>query len=158
MRFWNKHFPSLTLEQEQGAYNEASKHVSVSDLYEGAVEFLKYLKNKEIRLFIVSSDPRNEIMKVLRENSLFDLFDDIITGVHDKEQYCRETIRKFKLDKSSTMYLGDTAGDIELAQNIGMISAGISWGFNTEEVLRKAKPDFLFRDLDQVKELIEKQI
>jgi pyrophosphatase PpaX len=54
-------------------------------------------------------------------------------------------------------YVGDAPFDIDAARAAGVTSVAVSWGAFTEEVLRAAEPDYLFKDLNSAVEcLLEK--
>jgi pyrophosphatase PpaX len=45
-------------------------------------------------------------------------------------------------------YVGDAPFDVAAARAAGVTSVAVSWGAFTEEALRAANPDYLFKDLD----------
>lgn len=58
-----------------------------------------------------------------------------------------------KLDSSldKTIYVGDSDTDMKTAENAGVTSLGVTWGFRTREVLNKAGADYI---IDTPKELL----
>lgn len=40
-------------------------------------------------------------------------------------------------------YVADEVRDIDAAKSSGINSIAVSWGFNSEDVLKKEKPDYL---------------
>ncbi len=51
-------------------------------------------------------------------------------------------------------YVGDAPFDITAARSAGVMSIAVSWGAFPEETLRAAGPDYLFKDLDSVVDLL----
>jgi pyrophosphatase PpaX len=51
-------------------------------------------------------------------------------------------------------YVGDSPFDVAAAHAAGMLSVAVSWGVFTEEDLREAEPDRLFKDLDSAVEFL----
>ncbi len=51
-------------------------------------------------------------------------------------------------------YVGDAPFDVEAARAAGVISVAVTWGAFTEEALRDAEPDHLFKDLDSAVEFL----
>jgi pyrophosphatase PpaX len=52
------------------------------------------------------------------------------------------------------VYVGDAPFDVAAARAAGMTSIAVSWGAFTEEALRSAGPDHLFRDFDSVTDFL----
>lgn len=51
-------------------------------------------------------------------------------------------LRKLKAD----FYIGDETRDIEAAKKAGAKSVAVTWGFESEKLLRKSNPDYLIND------------
>ncbi|MDP8950906.1 MAG: HAD hydrolase-like protein, partial [Actinomycetota bacterium] len=51
-------------------------------------------------------------------------------------------------------YVGAAPFDVEAARAAGTLSVAVSWGAFTEEALRAAEPDHLFKDLDSAVDLL----
>lgn len=52
-------------------------------------------------------------------------------------------IKELGADISGTIYVGDSEVDVITAKNAGIPCIGVTWGFRSREVLRKAGADFL---------------
>lgn len=104
--------------------------------YDGIMELLKELKDKDFKMAIVSNK-FNEAVKEL--NEVF--FSDYIEYVYGE---C-ETIRKkpnpdavFKaledmgVSKKQAVYVGDSDVDIATAENAGLDCISVTWGFRTK--------------------------
>ena len=55
----------------------------------------------------------------------------------------KRIIKKYKIDKSQTYYIGDETRDIDAAKKNGVKSIAVTWGYNSEQVLLKYKPSFI---------------
>lgn len=53
-----------------------------------------------------------------------------------------------------TLIVGDTELDIECGKNAGSISCGVTYGYRTEEILKKYNPDYLISDFRELKNII----
>ena len=62
--------------------------------------------------------------------------------------------RKFR-DADASIFIGDSDYEIEVGRNAGILSAGVCWGAYTEERLKAAQPDYIFRNMDDLYTLIE---
>lgn len=52
------------------------------------------------------------------------------------------------------VYLGDAPFDVTAARDAGVTSVAVTWGAFTEEALRDAEPDYLFKDLASAVEFL----
>lgn len=108
--------------------------------YDGIIELLKTIKQKNIKMGIVSNK-FDEGVKALQKK----FFNDLI----DNAQGVTETIQKkpcpdavFELIKTSNalnetnIYIGDSEVDIETAKNAGIDCISVSWGFRSKEYLQ----------------------
>lgn len=60
-------------------------------------------------------------------------------------------IEQLNSDLAKTIYVGDSDTDVQTAKNAGIPCIGVTWGFRSREVLRKAGADYL---IDTPKELL----
>ena len=61
-----------------------------------------------------------------------------------------------KFKKDHIYIIGDSVYDIECAKKIGAVSIGVATGFAEYEMLKSREPDFLYENLSDWQELIEK--
>ncbi|MCC5467248.1 HAD family hydrolase [Pelosinus baikalensis] len=109
--------------------------------YGGIVSLLKALNNKGIPI-AVNSNKRNDYTN----NLLRYLFPDIVfsaiygerSGFAKKPdpQAALEIAKQMQLDPKEVLYIGDSKTDMITAQNAGMDSIGVLWGFRDEAELR----------------------
>jgi len=117
-------------------------------------ETLKYLKNKGIKLCIVSSDSKKSLMNSLNRFKIKKYFDVIISAddvTHPKPD--PEGIFKAVGDEKDTLLIGDMSYDVEAAKNAGIKSALVLGTLSLEEA-KKLKPDFILKNLYEVKNII----
>lgn len=99
------------------------------DLYEGLEDTLQYLK-KKYRLFIVSNCQSGYIEAFMEHHKLKQYFDDCeCFGNFDKPKHenILEIIRRNRL--KSSVYVGDTQGDLEASQKSGVPFIYAAYGF-----------------------------
>lgn len=54
-----------------------------------------------------------------------------------------------------TYYIGDTSGDIFEARESGVdVAIGVTWGWHGAEVLKKARPDYIFSEIPELKDFL----
>ena len=107
--------------------------------YDGIIELLKTLKQKNIKMGIVSNK-FDEGVKDLQKKYFNNLID-YAQGVSDtiKKKPCPDAV--FELIKNSNatnetnIYIGDSEVDIETANNANIPCISVSWGFRSKDYL-----------------------
>lgn len=124
--------------------------------YDGIIDLLKELNSKNIKLGIVSNKYDFGV-KNLNKHYFKDL---IPVAIGEREGVRRkpapDTVLTAMEELGSTredcLYVGDSGSDMITAQNAGMKSVGVTWGFRDAESLKESGADFL---IDTPKELLE---
>ena len=116
--------------------------------YEGIVKMLEALKDRGIKLAVLSNKPHAQAVKVVRK-----IFGD---GVFDYVSGQQEGIRRkpapdgvwhilevLGAEASECLYVGDSEVDIETGKNAGLKTISVTWGFRSEQELREADPEHM---------------
>ncbi|MBU0569306.1 HAD hydrolase-like protein, partial [Patescibacteria group bacterium] len=74
----------------------------------------------------------------------------------EKTDSVREIVKKNNLSKKETIFIGDTDYEIQVGKDVGIISAGVTWGAHYEDRLKAVNPDYLFHNLKEMEEVILK--
>jgi phosphoglycolate phosphatase len=103
-------------------------------------------------LGIVSSNSKANIEKFLKENKIEKYFDFIYSSptIFEKSKKIEIALKKYKLSKLETFYIGDEPRDIEAAKKTHLKSIAVSWGFADYKLLKKYKPDYLLRKPEEI--------
>lgn len=113
-------------------------------LFPGIKQALAEL-SKENRIYILSTNSSDNIRSLLEKNKI----DKIITGIYgdiglrNKSSALKKLMKNEGLNQSECTYVGDEVRDIEAARKAKVRSAGVTWGFNNPEAIRKAGPDMI---------------
>lgn len=107
--------------------------------YDGIMELLKKLSEKEYKLAIVSNKP-DEPVKILNKQWFGDYISVAIgekPTVHKKPapDTVIEALNELYSEKFESVYIGDSEVDILTAKNSGVDCICVSWGFRTKEWL-----------------------
>ena len=119
------------------------------------VEIIKKLNAKKI---LVTNSLKEFIMPVLRHLKLKKYFDEIYGAddFDDKGVFLKKYVNDKKLSKEDCFYIGDRIKDVEVARKAGcqsiVIANKCSW--DTPKELKKAKPDFIIKDLKELKRVL----
>ena len=129
-------------------------------LYPGVVELLKELKTNDWLIGIATNKSRIGLTNGLAKHSLSDMFD--ITLSTDENipkpnpAMAIKAMNDLGVDKENCVMIGDTINDIGLGVNAGIISIGVTWGYNDKNLLLSAGADYLVDDANQLNTLMKK--
>jgi len=154
MKFWHKYVPEVTKEKQNELYLEGMKTIESPRLFEGVKEFLESLKDKRIRLFVVSADTIETLHPEMKSQGVYDFFEEIYDDQMIKTGAIKRLVSKYSLNKEETLYVGDTTGDVDSGKEAGVRTVGVSGGVQDVNVLKESKPDYLFESVMDIKSLI----
>ena len=156
MLFFNKYLPNMTLEEEQTLYREGiqDKDYPKSEVYPGIVELIKKLKTSGNYIAMITSDLSESIFPEIKQFGLENIFGDVIVKVHDKTEALERLIKKNALKLDETFIVGDSNNEITSANNLGIKSIAVTWGFATGDGLISAKPNFLVHNIKELEQVI----
>ncbi len=124
----------------------------------GIVEVLQELKRRRYSLGILTSNSSENVLLYLKKYKI-DFFDFIYSGnnVFGKEKHLTAILKKTHLNpmKDQVIYIGDETRDIEAAQKALITSIGVTWGYNSFNLLQEHAPDFLSETPSQLLLLID---
>lgn len=66
-----------------------------------------------------------------------------------------KVLRRFGLEPSKAIFIGDTVTDIKAAKNAGMQSIGVLSGIGTEKELRNTGADFVIRSVSHLHSILK---
>jgi HAD superfamily hydrolase (TIGR01549 family) len=128
------------------------------DVYPKAKETLIYLRNKGMKIGVVTSKLRTKATMHLKQAGLLDYIDgiigyeDVIHHKPDKEPIMK-ALTLLNAKKEETIYIGDHENDIRSAKNAGIISCAVTYSIRLQECLFE-QPDYIIEELDNLKDLI----
>lgn len=153
VRWWQ--IPKLLIE------GTADFHALANTLqpFKGIPEVIRELYTRGDKLFIVSSNSRESVDMFLINHDLDGFFEDIATNasIFGKSRYIRALIKRNKLKRKDCVYIGDETRDVRAARLALIKVASVSWGFNTENILRKQRPTFMLSEPRQILDLFSKE-
>ena len=121
--------------------------VALTKPYAGMPEALKSLKAQGKKLAVLSNKfdgGVQELIPVLFPG-MFDVAHGESADIPRKPDPTGllRTIEELGADLATTVYVGDSGGDMKTAHNAGVFALGVSWGYRPEEELREAGCDAL---------------
>lgn len=164
---WAQGLANLGVKDPEKAYEEAVNVVMKSyrtvDLYPGAKEILKKLRNGNKKIALHSSSYRSWIEKPLKYHLLnvyFDYIvprDDVKRGKPDPEQILR-IIHFFSAKKDECLVVGDSDLDIKASTN-AKVSVALFYPkehkkFYSFQELKKEKPEYVIKSLLDLERIV----
>ncbi|PUB08331.1 HAD family hydrolase [Paenisporosarcina sp. OV554] len=134
------------------------KHSTSDDLVftevEGAKETLKYLKEQEYVIGVVTADDVDAAVHSLKMTGLYDYVDflgadDGINKPKPESDFFHMFKEKFSLNEECVLMVGDTLTDVTFARNSNIKVVGVLSGASSKEDL-EGKADYI---LDSVKDI-----
>lgn len=122
-------------------------------LFSGMRETLTELKNKGIKLAVVSSNSKSNLNKFLTAKGLdcFEIVSSPLT-VFNKAKVIKQVMGKLNVAPEETLYVGDETRDIESAHKAGIKAVSVTWGYHFRELLVRYDPDYT---IDKPQELLK---
>lgn len=115
-------------------------------------EVLQKLHDMKISLGILTSNSSENVKSWLEHHKMEHLFSFIHaeSGYFGKKRILRRMLKAYKIDKSKTFYIGDETRDIEAAKECDVFSVAVTWGFNSEKILKQHRPHFIIRKPEDI--------
>jgi HAD superfamily hydrolase (TIGR01549 family) len=133
------------------------QNISSIKVFKGLDKVIKKLHDEGYRLYIVSSNSVENINKILSNNELNQYFESIVggVGVFGKTIALKSTIKKYKIDKTSCIYIGDEVRDIKASNKVGLPVISVVWGFNGEKILTENNPEYIAKTPTDIVKIIQ---
>ena len=120
-------------------YND--EYYKTTTAYQGIKEMVDILVNNGIKIG-VNSNKNDSYSKKLIEIHFPNINQDLVLGhidnmkVKPDPEGANLLISKMNVDKKDVVYIGDSSTDIKTAENAGIDSLSVTWGFRSEEELK----------------------
>lgn len=144
---------------EYRTWNLANHDSFVSE-FDGVTETLRQLRNKGLKMAIVSTKRNEMVMRGLRLIEAEELFDTIVCL--DDVQHAKPdpeplllAMERLNSSPNETMMVGDNSHDILGGKNAGVRTAGVAWSAKGEKFIRELKPDFVLQHISDLLPIVE---
>ncbi len=129
------------------------------DSYGNAKEMLKALKDKGIKLGIVTSKNKNTAIRGLKKCDLIDYFEVLVTSDDvEKHKPNKEPVLKacesLGVEPKNTLMVGDSIVDILSGKNAGSKTCGVLYSLMSEKLL-KEEADYYIEDLMDLVDVVK---
>ncbi|MGL4606936.1 MAG: HAD-IA family hydrolase [Eubacteriaceae bacterium] len=122
-------------------------------------DFFEELRGITTTVGILTSNIEKTVSRFLETYQLKEEIDFIMcSAMMSKSKKIKKVLRKFDLDKSEMLYVGDETRDIDACKKVGVDVAAVTWGYNTELALKRCEPTYMINDLWEVTKLVERKL
>ncbi len=104
------HSESLVDEYEKKFSDLVTNEVINSSWVSGVLEYLKTFANKQ-QFFIVTATPHQEILLILKELQIKELFKEVIGSPISKDVAIKQLINKYSINIDEAIMIGDSSND-----------------------------------------------
>jgi phosphoglycolate phosphatase len=136
---------------------EMSHRLNQINWHPGILELLDQLKAEGFRLGILTSNTKQNVNDFLSMTQQTEIFDFIYSGrnIFGKDQDLKAMMKQQQLSKQELLYVGDEVRDIEACHKVGIDIAAVTWGFDSVELLKRAKPTFIVADAQEILSIVK---
>lgn len=127
--------------------------------YEGILDLLNGLKEKGIKVNVLSNKPHHQTLEVI-DYYFKDFEFDFVYGkkpefrIKPNPESLHDMIKKLNIEKKDILYVGDTNTDIQTANNANLTSVGVLWGFRKREELEKEGASFIVSEPSEILKIV----
>ena len=135
------------------------EQMQYSTLYNWVEETLAELKNKNIKISLLTTKVQDQADKILEYFNLTKYFD-LVMGRRDgiahkpSPEPLQIICKDLNIDLKNTLMVGDTEMDIQCGKNAGSFTCGVIYGYRTKELLELENPDFIVDGMEEILELV----
>ncbi len=127
--------------------------------YRGIERMIEKLKEKEVKLAVLSNKPHRQTVKVAQEifgGDVFDALQGQQEGIPRKPspEGIYAILEKLGVSKEECLYVGDSEVDVATGTAAGTKTVSVAWGFRTEDQLRAAGASLIIRSPEELLGLI----
>lgn len=138
------------------------KGIYECSLYPGVRECIEELRSRGYLIGMASSKPEESCRRILKHFQILDLFDDVVGATFDgkidtKEEVLNEVMRRWSnISKAEMCLIGDTMFDIDGANQVGISSIAVSFGFGDVDKMRESGAVAVIDDLRSLPDVLDK--
>lgn len=124
-----------------------------------ALKVLRSLKSMNIMVAVATNNCRKASLLVLQKCGMLNYVDVVVTRddvekIKPANDLLKKVLDLLKISPKETVYVGDSAYDIEAAKSMGIKSIAILGGVHSEEVLAEKKPDLIIKSLSELLDIV----
>ncbi|PCI25061.1 hypothetical protein COB57_02455 [Candidatus Peregrinibacteria bacterium] len=156
MNFWNKYIPNITREEQNTLFKDALSQSETPALFPGVEAILEELQENNIKLFLLSSQPKDSLIKQTQELEIAHYFHNIIGDADNKKISMKKILKKFSLNPKETVSIGDTIAEVNAGKSLKLMNIAVTSGFHSLTQLQSVQPHLILENLNELTKIIKK--
>lgn len=128
----------------------AARDIAKIRLFPGATVMLSSLAAGGLQLAVVSSNAEENVRRVLGSAAAHVGHYACGASLFGKAAKVRAVLRATGAEPGGALLIGDEARDIEAANQTGISSAAVAWGYADPAFLRSLSPTLFFEHMDEI--------
>lgn len=129
-------------------------------VYPGMIELLKELKNRGLKIAVATNKVHIAVAPLMEKYFPGIRFDSMIgqregIPVKPHPQIMYDILKETGCQPSEALHVGDTATDMQLAQNAGVTPVGVLWGYRPLEELQESGAKFIISRPEELLGLVK---
>ena len=138
----------------------SNKGIFENTLYDGTKYMLNEIKSMEKNIILATSKPEEFAIRILKYFEIFDYFDFVAGASMDETRNQKEDVIKYALDgfgitdTSKVLMVGDRKHDVLGAKKFSIDSAGVLYGYGSEEELTNAGATYIVKKIEDILKLV----
>lgn len=155
-------FPEEQAVEAVAVYRERYNKIGLFEcsLYPGVRECIVKLKAQGYLIGMASSKPEVSCRRILEHFGILELFDDVVGATFDgridtKEEVLNEVMRRWSdVPKDEMCLIGDTMFDVEGANQVGIRTVAVTFGFGNVQEMVEAGAVAVCEDMAKLPEIV----
>lgn len=155
-------FPEEQAVEAVAVYRERYNKIGLFEcsLYPGVRECIEKLKAQGYLIGMASSKPEVSCRRILEHFGILELFDDVVGATFDgridtKEEVLNEVMRRWSdVPKDEMCLIGDTMFDVEGANQVGIRTVAVTFGFGNVQEMVEAGAVAVCEDMAKLPEIV----
>lgn len=145
------------LHHYKNAYDKAPLYLT--EVYEGIFDLISGLKERGVATAVFSNKPDSATKAVVAH-----FFGEDFAHVQGAKPEVAlkpapegvfDILKKLEVEKSDTLFVGDTAVDMETGENAGVETVGVLWGFRDREELERSRASYIVSTPNEILAIVE---
>ena len=155
-------FPEEQAVEAVAVYRERYNKIGLFEcsLYPGVRECIEKLKAQGYLIGMASSKPEVSCRRILEHFGILELFDDVVGATFDgridtKEEVLNEVMRSWSdVPKDEMCLIGDTMFDVEGANQVGIRTVAVTFGFGNVQEMVEAGAVAVCDDMEKLPDIV----
>ena len=155
-------FPEEQAVEAVAVYRERYNKIGLFEcsLYPGVRECIEKLKAQGYLIGMASSKPEVSCRRILEHFGILELFDDVVGATFDgridtTEEVLNEVMRRWSdVPKDEMCLIGDTMFDVEGANQVGIRTVAVTFGFGNVQEMVEAGAVAVCDDMEKLPDIV----